>query len=293
MIEYDLSNNDYHKLPSISKSGLDRIAQSPKHYKDGGGSISNETKRIGTVTHSNILEDGKGLILIPDTWGRQSKDDRASWKDWFADNGADIDTTMKAGEWHPEFERQTGLVIAAPQDMEMCRNMHRSIADNNDAADLLSDGVAEASIFQTYEGVDCRIRPDWMRVGNHTLVDVKSTPDASERPFASSCAKFRYHVQAAFYSTIYHLEFGYWPDFKFIALEKTAPYTCAVYQLNEIAMENGTYLMNRDLETYRECVESGEWPGVPNNLDLSIPIWDKPDDWGGFDTVDNFEELVA
>jgi hypothetical protein len=59
--------------------------------------------------------------------------------------------------------------------------------------------------------------------------------DASPSGFARSIATFRYHVQASHYLTGLHGA----ERFVFIAVEKTAPYAVAVYELDAAAMAAG------------------------------------------------------
>ena len=57
-----LSNADYHAHPAISKSGLDKIAKSPAHYK-----AAREAEHEG----SDALVFGSAFhdyILLPDTF---------------------------------------------------------------------------------------------------------------------------------------------------------------------------------------------------------------------------------
>lgn len=286
MITNKYTNEQYHALPSISKSGLDLIAKSPAHFKAGFQGIGADTARIGTGAHALVLENGKGLLTGIDR-KRASNADKEAWDEWFAENGAteSIATELKAAEWFPEFERQTGNVIVTPSEKGELEAMRDSVLTV--AGDLFTGGVAEQSILFEHDGVDCRVRPDYMSVDKNVMVDLKSSADASERGFRSSCAKYRYHVQHAMYSAGLMSETQHWPDFYFVVFEKKAPYPAAVYKLNEDAINHGIYLMERDLATYKRCLEDDEWPGYESNYNLSIPIWEAPE------VVENYADLVA
>lgn len=286
MITDKLSNSEYHALESISKSGLDRIAKSPAHFKAGFQGIGADTARIGTAVHSRILEGSKDMIVAPDM-PRRSAADKQRWDDWFLENGASepIAAVLKADEQLPEFQRQSGLTVVTQSEKDAIDQMQESVMSNVLAASILEAGVAEQSILFNHNDVDCRVRPDWINP-DHIIADVKSCVDASEHGFRKSCSKFRYHVQDAMYSQGYSAETGVWPRFVFIAVEKTAPYLCAVYELDAAAKENGHWLFERDLETYRECKDSGNWYGYENNFELSIPLWEKPE------IVENYGDLM-
>jgi len=282
----EMSNSEYHSSPGISKSGLDLIAKSLAHYKAGYSGIDSDSSRIGTAFHDYVLEGGGNILEAPNR-SRRSKDDKAFYDDFFLSNGAftKIPFDMPAAEWFPEFERQTGKVILNSKEYAEVKIMANSISNNELAAELLSGGIAEQSMFAEYLDVDCRIRPDYESKGR--LVDLKSTVSASRHDFRSSCAKYRYHVQDVFYSAIYNEIYSKYPEFYFVVVEKKPPYLCAVYQLDQEARENAHYLIERDLGAYKEAIENQHWPGYENDLCLDIPIYHKEK----FDLVINGQEI--
>ena len=54
----DMSNEDYHRSPAISKSGMDRLAISPEHYQAYLLERREETPamKTGTAVHMAVLE---------------------------------------------------------------------------------------------------------------------------------------------------------------------------------------------------------------------------------------------
>lgn len=275
-IRRDMPNREYHASEGISKSGLDAIAVSPAHYKYGRSSISPDTARIGTAFHKFLLEDGKGLI-VPPNMTRRSKADKQDWAEWMDEHGADpeIPFNNPAADWFPLFEEETGITVLTENEFDVARDMAFTARQNSVADKLITDGTAEQSMFATYQGVKCRIRPDFVPNDGHIIVDLKTAADASRRAFRMSCAKYRYHVQHAFYSQIYYEVTGQYPEFYFVVIEKSPPYSCVVYKLGDEAVQNGQWLMDRDLATYKRCMESGEWPSHENDLDLDIPIFEE------------------
>ena len=272
-----ISNSEYHARPEISNSGLKLLSKSPAHFKAGYSGINPDSARIGTASHSMVLEGGKDVVSIPDNIdvGRASGKDRAWWAEWFEDNhDVTINTKAKAAEWYPEFERLTGKTIVSAQEKDNLDAMYEQYLANHEAVELLEDTEPEISIFQTINGVECKSRPDAHNAAR--IIDVKTTDDASERGFARACATYGYHRQEAFYCLLHQEQYGNWPVFKFIVQEKTKPFTCVVYELDIAAKENGLWLVERDLELYKQCLESGEWPSYQNNYELSIPLYERP-----------------
>ena len=95
-------------------------------------------------------------------------------------------------------------------------------------------GAIELSHYLDIEGVPVRVRPDC--IGDDWISDIKTTIDNSPRAFKSEIYRRKYHLQACFYCDA----LGYDPyNFRFIACEKTKPYTVKVYALDDAEIENG------------------------------------------------------
>ena len=107
------------------------------------------------------------------------------------------------------------------------------------------------------------------------MVDLKTTEDASPAGFSKSCAKYRYHVQAASYSEGYRQITGeYVKAFVFVAQEKTPPYAVATYTLSAESLLEGEIQYNKNLATYTECMLKEKWPAYSDDIEeLSLPGW--------------------
>jgi hypothetical protein len=82
-------------------------------------------------------------------------------------------------------------------------------------------------------------------------------------------AQYRYHVQANHYLAGTGAE-----RFVFIAVEKSYPYACAVYELDVDAMLAGENARRRNLSVIADCLAISEWPGYGNTIQpLSLPSW--------------------
>ena len=254
-----LSNADYHAHPAISKSGLDKIAKSPAHYK-----AAREAEHEGgdALVFGSAFHD---YILLP-----------ATFQTAYTVLPPDFNGRTKEGKAMLESIRQSGQTILKAEWLTAIEGMAAAIAAHPKASALLQGGKAEQSIFWTDEdsGIDCRCRPDYLHPGG-IIVDLKSTTDASPEEFARSVAKYRYHVQDAFYSEGYYQATGQWPrGFVFIAVEKTAPYAVACYSLDDDAKAYGHELFRRDLETLLEAEKSQEWTAYSQEIEtLSLPAW--------------------
>jgi exodeoxyribonuclease VIII len=215
--------------------------------------------RMGTLVHTAILEPdtlGDRTVVAP-VVDRRTNAGKAAWAEFEASIG---DRELITAD---EIEKLKGITEAA-----------WAHPATGKALSMIRD--VEASIFWTdpATGVDCRCRPDAI-LSNGTILDVKTTKDARPSEFARSIANFRYHVQAAFYSDGYTAAFGEPPRaFVFLAIETEPPFLTALYVLDPKAIIRGRAEYERDLETYRVCRNTGEWPGLADQpLVIDLPKW--------------------
>ncbi len=258
-IIHGMPNADYHASPAISKSGLDKIAKSPAHYRAAKEAPAETTDAmvIGSAFHDYILLPEifqTAYTVLPEDFNGRTKDG----KSYLETIKASGQTILKA-EWLKDIQGMAAAVAAHPK-----------------AAALLTGGHPEVSIFwqDADTGIDCRCRPDYIH-SSGIIADLKSTLDASPAAFSKSCANFRYHVQDAFYSEGYYQATGEWPrGFVFIAVEKTAPYAVACYTLDDVAKEKGRELYQQDLQTLHAAQANNRWTAYSQKIEtLTLPAW--------------------
>jgi len=175
----------------------------------------------------------------------------------------------KAGKEQAAEMAAAGIEAVTGSDMELALAMADAVRSHQAAAELLRHGQAEQSFWwdDPATGMRCKCRPDWLN--GATVVDLKTTADASSHGFAKSCATFRYHVQASHYLSGLPAE-----RFVFIAVEKTYPYAVGVYQLDAEAMTAGAELRRQNMQTISDCMAINEWPGYSQGIEpLSLPKW--------------------
>lgn len=264
-LRFDLSNEAYHSGPGISKSGLDAVAKSPAHYfaryLDENRPEREPTAAMiaGTLAHCAVLEPEEFVIRYA--------------------VGPDISKATK--EWKAfEASLADGRQAIKPDQLKQAFAQSTSVRSIPDIADLLSKGFAEVSAYWHDEetGILCKCRPDWVHPcddGSVIIVDLKTTTDASPREFSRSIAKWRYHVQAAWYSDGYAKASGLTVrGFVFAAVETDFPHLPAAYMLDDESIDQGRSDYRRNLETYAECLACGIWPGYEKEIQLTrIPNW--------------------
>ncbi len=254
-IVHDLSNEDYHAHPSISKSGLDAINKSPAHY------IKSEHKETlafkkGTLIHCAILEpdclESRYLALTEKLDLRTKKGKQAY---------AEHDVLAN------------GRIIVTAEEWVMATRVREEVSHHKIAKHLFDGGVSETSIFSQINDTNVRCRPDYLHIDSGICVDLKSTDDAAHG-FVRSAQKYRYYVQHPYYCDVMESAGIEISNFLFVAIEKTEPFGICVYELDDDAVEFGRRQYNLNLDTYKRCLDSGEWPCYSEEIKtLSLPSY--------------------
>jgi exodeoxyribonuclease VIII len=256
-IVYGLHASEYHARIEVNKSLLDLVAIAPvKAWSYLGGEKPSQTasKMLGTHVHAAVLEPDK-LMPYPPV-NKRTKEGKAEI------------------ERLNEEYKGTNVIFCEPDVYYMqVQAIAESVRNHPRARVLLSQGQPEVSVFSKLNGTLVKCRPDWLR-DDGIIVDLKTTQDASPAEFARSAWKYRYHVQAAFYTDVCLSAGIAVRSFVFVAVETKPPYLVACYVLNPLDLELGREAYRRDLDTYQRCVYTGEWPGYSEDIKtLELPAW--------------------
>lgn len=260
-----ITNDAYHSGEGISKSGLDLIGRSPLHYWAKYLDPQREPQEptpamlLGTAIHSAVLEPhsfANDYVVFPKI-DRRTKEGKAYYDELVA--------------------QASGRTIISADDYATCVSIQDNVRRHPAAQVLLNDGEPELSVYWRDEqtGVLCKCRPDWMNYKANTIIDVKSTDDASPAGFQKSIVKWGYHVQAAWYLDGVKAATGHAPKaFIFAAFEKTRPFATAFYYADEDMIELGRQLYRERLDVFAACLKNNSWPGYPQQLSpISLPGW--------------------
>lgn len=267
-----MDNATYHGLTDVvSKSQLDLVARSPRHYwaryLDPNRVEPEPTAAmlLGTALHTKVLEPdtvAERYVVAPDGIDRRTKAGKEAW--------AEFEATA------------AGKTVLAKEDAEQILRMSEAVLTHPAAALLLGQlpGKAETTWMWTDEATElrCKCRPDWLTDDGSLIIDLKTTEDASPREFERSVAKWRYHVQAAWYLHGLEAANGKRPDqFIFVCVEKKPPYAVAVYAAAPEMIEAGWKQAQRDLETLAVCRSTDSWPSYSDQIEtINLPPWMRP-----------------
>lgn len=261
----DLSNEDYHRAPGISKSGLDLIASNPSTFVWQAGAPVDTEKLdaldAGTALHCALLEPAEfdsRFLIMPD-FNLRTNDGRASRDSFMAETAGEGKTVLTA-----EVHRQLMLMRESAYAHPVVRMI------------MEAEGHNEASIFWNDQetGALCRVRPDrhiFTPDYGPVIVDVKKCAGIDR--FETHVEDFRYHVQNAMYVDGYRNHYGEDPLFWFLVVDSTCSagrYHVDVVDLPQEWIDTGHELYRRDLNTYNQCRLQNDWLHVRT---LNRPRW--------------------
>ena len=145
----------------------------------------------------------------------------------------------------------------SPSDADEIEAIAKGVSRNEFAVELLSNGYAERVARTFYEGIPCQIRMDWINP-LRGIVDLKTTNDIDKFPYDAK--KYGYHHQAVFYLKVMYVITGKVLPFFVIAVEKSEPYRCGVWEFSKATLTTAEKQVNKAIRRIKECQEVGFWP---------------------------------
>jgi len=246
-----VTNADYHKDPALGSTSLKTLAtRTPAHYRhDLTHPKSSAAFDLGTAAHSLILEQDESGVVVIDVEAKRGK----AWTE-----PADAATAA-------------GKIALTSKEWEQVRRMRDAVMSQAIAHAAFTGHKAEHSVFWEEDGLLLKCRPDAWQEG--ALIDLKTARSADPNDFGKTAHEFGYHQSAAHYIDGVKAATGEELPFHFVLVEKTEPYLVSVVELDWEAIDLGRALNDRAKRIYRECAESGNWPGYPSAEPISLPTY--------------------
>lgn len=257
---WPVSNEDYHldARNSLSHSEAEVFTQSPELYWGRyltGIYPREETDdlRFGSLFHSYVLEGVKPAIA--------PKCDRR--------------TAAGKRDYAAFLTENQGKEVVTAEEWDLLCNM-RSGIDRNKAARLLLSRQRETEFSIRWTDVETGLRLRCrLDMFADICADLKSTRDASAKGFASAAYRLGYARQQAWYGDGVSELTSDSRRFAFIAVQKTPPYTCNVFELDDDFVAMGRAENREILKRFAESKKTSRWgnPSAEIIVKLSAPRW--------------------
>jgi PDDEXK-like domain of unknown function (DUF3799) len=271
----DMPHDEYLAHPALSASGAKTLIRpgGPARFahERAHGEPPRRAFDVGHAVHAAVLgvDPGTDVVLCTPKTG-----DPYPAEDY---------KTASARE-HRDAIRAAGRIPVLAADITLAENMATALRAHPIAARLLhpDTGRAEVSLFwhDPEYGVDRRARVDWLRTADRTgrliLVDYKTCESAAPDAVDRAIGNYGYHLSAAWYrDLIIGLGLATSVPVLLVFQEKTPPHLVHVVEVGPEWLALGHEETRRALTIFRECTDSGRWPGYEEITVSTPPRW-----WG-------------
>lgn len=260
---YDqLPAEDYHADPALSASGmkllLDPGCPALYRYERDHPQPPKDIFDFGNAAHRVVLGDGARLrVLDYDNW------------------------LTKAAKQARDEAREEGAIPLLPKDMERARAIADAVRRHPVAGPLFRGGRPEVSLFFKDEasGVDLRARLDWLdvdRPGRAIMTDLKIIGTGVDLD----------HIERAIYDYGHHVSAAQYQEAAralglagedavstLVFVHKEPPHLVRVVQLPVDALKVGRAKRRAAIELFKQCTQSGKWPGYEDVTYAGLPPW--------------------
>lgn len=220
----------------VTNSQLGRLAKSPQTYVQ-----YKESKMLRDIEpYVTALHFGRAYHMA------------MLEEDVYDDNVIRVDaSTRTAKVWKEAVQEYNGhvsaLILQSEHDTIMrMRDILYSIGDIKDILNNLREKEKVVLWRDKDTDVLCKSKIDAI-TNDNILVDLKTTTDCRYQSFKSSCYKYGYYRQSAFY-----LDGSKTDDFIFIVQEKSSPYDVALYEVSGQAIQQGRNEYKELLKSFKD-----------------------------------------
>ena len=276
------SYEEYASWPAINASALKHGSElSPKHMRQSVLSgTDTPARKFGRAVHCRLLEPDtfakRFLIAKPCCQPLKSgerKGDPCGLSGGFMDD----DENWYCGKHKPkDREVKTPVDFITQAEAAKIEEMAKAVYAHPSVALMRQHGGCEVSLVWDRDGLPCKARLDKLIDAEScptTILDLKKVAAYNiDRPsLKSSIANYYYDAQAYWYRDGVKRVTGKDAHFVWLFAEDGPPYDVCPLRASPRWLETGRCRAESALQTYRLCLERGEWPGVASDIEDSEP----------------------
>lgn len=242
---HNLSNEDYHrgKLKDLySSSDLKmfyRKSGAHLEQKKQQKQIESELMFIGTAFHAMALEPelfDEEYVVQPDfeptEIDKKTGEVKPKTRGW--KNTTDYRNQVK------EFQRKNaGRKILTQEQLQKLNLMHESLRRSAMYRQYFCDNNGYNEATYTSNGFKVRCDRICENGSKTTILDIKTTDDASPEAFKKKLFNMDYDLSAAMYLDIAEAD-----EFIWVVVEREAPYSCCWYRMSDWIHQKGIQKLN-------------------------------------------------
>lgn len=268
-IFYDIPESEYHAHPALSCTAFKEFLKGAAHYRRF---LRKPRKQTAAMKAGTLFD-----IYLTDL----ERFNREGVNDGGREYRSNADKA-----WRDE-QLAAGKIIYSPDDLERITRMSQAVWAHPAAAQLLSRGKYQVTIYAPYtfpDGytIETKARVDVLPAFDAALADIKKTVDAGDG-FGREIFNYSHHIQAGWYRRAHNTIVADDPreSFVFIAVQEDAEVDdrdqvlgVGVYALKPDALDLADEIIEAGMRRFRACQELNQWPGVEKELRwVDLPQW--------------------
>lgn len=236
-----LTRDQYNATEALSFSGMKELMKSPAHYAHWLTAEREQTKAmlIGSASHAAVLQPSvfRDAYAQAPECDRRTKDGKAIWEA--------AQQALKPGQQ-----------VLAFDDYALVMNIADAVTKVVDFPGM--GGWAEHPLTGKDRETPIKGIPDFIS-DDGWIWDLKTTEDITERAALRTILSYKYHVQAAHYIRLAQNHRGDILGHRIVMVEKSAPYSVAIYQVAGEILEAGREECLSAYSLYDRCRAEGRW----------------------------------
>jgi hypothetical protein len=258
----------------MSPSSLKLFNECPSRFIAGYQPPESDAKTFGSLLDT--------LALTPAQFPERYAVKPATYRD--AKTGEEKPFNMNATVCKQWASEQDGKVVVSNSDYVEAQTAAKRLMADETIAELIGCSDKQVHVIGDWHDeatklvipVQCLIdlAPKSDSPFQKSLCDLKTTRNASQRPFARQVFTFGWHIQAAMDLALYAAATGEDRcDWLFVAQENYAPFQTGRRLLSQDFIDIGRHAFQSALKKYARCLKSGLWMATtqPINSLLSSP----------------------
>lgn len=239
----------------LSKSMLWQFRQSPHKWRRGKPFEATPAMQFGTLVHT--------LALQPENVDQE-----------FAISPFDDFRKKEAKEWKAKAE-QGGKAVIKQAEFDHAMRVAEAFTESTHLYSL-GEHETEVAVYGEIAKFPVKCMIDVVPKNGTALADLKTcTSIGSTYEMTQQIINMGYHMQAALYRDLYAMATGREINkFKFVFVEKAAPYETALVTLQGVWLDRGRELYLDTLAMWSECRAVNAFPPAhPDEIILDPPDW--------------------
>lgn len=246
------TREQYDAIDALNQTGAKLLLKAPAKYAHDKANPRKDSKalREGIMTHAAVLtpDEFKSYKPEPDCDKRtkEGKEVHAYWKSTLQPT----DIPCKADEYDAALSYADAL---------------RQALTRHNIVPVATEVMLTADYIVPIKGSIDLIGADGY------LYDLKTTAEeATAKGFGRQMIwSDDFKLQAAWYMALCKYALGTRPKgFRFVVVEKEAPFLTAVFELHSDLIAEGEMLMLQALKSYEACKSFNEWPSYPSEVQV-------------------------